>query len=115
MHQTFAKPTSRAEAKAERNNTRRRHQRAVYGLVTARDGRKCRACKRSIDAGATDMLRKAHHHHVVFRSAGGKDETGNLMLACGICHSNIHAHRLTVSGNADGTLTFSTETHTWQS
>lgn len=115
MHQTFAKPTSRAEAKADRRNAAKRNQRMVYAIVTARDGRKCRACKRSVDPNATDMLRRAHHHHVVFRSAGGKDETGTLMLACARCHADIHAHRMTVIGNADGTLTFSTETHTWQS
>lgn len=110
----IGKPRSRAEEKAEKRTAAKKQQRDVYRLVTERDKRKCRSCLNQADPNALDMLKRGHHHHVVFRSAGGQDTTGNLMLACARCHAEIHAHRLSVSGDADGVLTFSTEVATWQ-
>lgn len=104
---------SRADEKAEKRLAAQKAQRDVYRLVTARDKRKCRACLNQADPNALDMLKRGHHHHIQFRSAGGRDESSNLMLACARCHSAIHAHRLTVSGDADGPLTFSMEVATW--
>ena len=104
---------SRADEKAEKRTAAKKQQRDVYAMVTKRDNRKCRACLNQADPSALDMLKRGHHHHVVFRSAGGRDESSNLMLACTRCHSAIHAHKLTVTGNADEQLTFSTEVATW--
>ena len=104
---------SRADERAEKRAKAQKEQRDVYRLVTARDKRKCRACLNQADPSALDMLKRGHHHHIVFRSAGGTDESSNLMLACARCHAAIHAHRLTVTGNADEQLTFSTEVATW--
>lgn len=105
---------SRADEKAEKRTAAKKQQRDVYRIVTERDKRKCRACLNQANPSALDMLSKGHHHHIVFRSAGGKDESSNLMLACARCHAAIHAHRLSVRGNADEELWFSTETHAWK-
>jgi len=45
-------------------------------------------------------------HHIRFRSMGGEDTTENVALLCKPCHSEIHAYRLAVSGNADKNLRF---------
>ena len=70
----------------------------VNELVTQRD-LLCRRC------GSAYML---HHLHIVMRSRGGKHTTENLMLVCAYCHGQIHDHKLEVTGNADGTLTWRT-------
>jgi len=36
--------------------------------------------------------RGAHAHHIVMRSQGGDDGTGNLLWVCPPCHSYIHEH-----------------------
>ena len=102
----IAKPVPRVVERAEKRRLRQRMQRDVYWLVTARDGRKCRACAASADPAALDSLKRGHHHHVRFRSRGGDNSTVNLVLLCALCHSAVHVTReLTITGNADSTLT----------
>ena len=45
-------------------------------------------------------------HHTVFFSRCGKTVRQNLVPLCFRCHTNVHAGRLKITGNADGTLTF---------
>jgi 5-methylcytosine-specific restriction endonuclease McrA len=45
-------------------------------------------------------------HHVRFRSRGGVDSTANCACLCRMCHAEIHAYRLAVSGDANGKLKF---------
>ena len=47
-----------------------------------------------------------HPHHIVYRSAGGKDELDNLVTVCWICHRQIHDGFLAVnaSWNLEGEL-----------
>lgn len=104
---------SRADERLEKRTAAKKQQRDVYRLVTDRDKRKCRACLNQADPSALDMLKRGHHHHIVFRSAGGTDESSNLCLLCARCHSAVHAHRLDIAGSADGRLTFTTETASW--
>ena len=110
----FPKPISRAAEKADKKAAKDRHRREVYKAVDLRDGFKCRACNRPANPGAVDMLRTGHRHHVVFRSLGGIDDTSTLALLCALCHSDVHAHRLLVSGNADGLLTFERDGKVWK-
>lgn len=37
--------------------------------------------------GRTD--RPLQHHHIRFRSAGGSDTLGNLILLCDVCHRDL--------------------------
>ena len=109
------KPISRA---AERKQDKRDAQvvhRLAYSVVTSRDKRRCRACGAEANPSALEMTRRGHHHHIRFRSAGGKDDTSNLMLACAVCHADIHAHRLTVTGDANGVLTLERDGKVWTS
>lgn len=65
----------------------------VYRAVDLRDRGSCRLC------GAFSA--QHHHHHIVYRSRGGKDATGNVILVCPSCHDDIHAARVRVTGDAD--------------
>ena len=65
----------------------------VYRAVNLRDRGSCRLC------GAFSASH--HHHHLVYRSLGGTDSTGNVILCCPACHADIHAARVRVTGDAD--------------
>jgi len=83
------------------------HRRAVYGTVNRRDGYQCRACGTHCNPRAYSLLRKAHHHHIVYQSQLGDDSTENVCLLCCRCHSDEHVSKtLHVEGNADVALTF---------
>jgi predicted HNH restriction endonuclease len=43
-------------------------------------------------------------HHIKFRSVGGEDTAENLAALCRVCHAEIHAYRLVISGDANGKL-----------
>lgn len=111
----IAKPTSRAAERKGQKAAAKTRQRKVYALVTIRDKRRCRACTDEADPSATDMTRHGHHHHIRFRSAGGQDTSENLALLCNACHADVHAHRLIVTGNASGVLTFEKDGQIWTS
>lgn len=83
--------------------------RAVCKAVDARDGRQCRCCDKRSDPEATGLLTRGHRHHIVYRSAGGQDESWNLVTLCAECHADEHANRLQIvcvlsvsGGSTDG-------------
>jgi len=92
---------SRVDEKRERQNAEETHWRAVCAGVTKRDAGHCRVCGRRCDPFATAMLARGEHHHLIYRSAGGVDETWNVILACKGCHDDEHAGRIQVNGNGD--------------
>ena len=57
----------------------------VKKYVFYRDNWHCRNCNNS---NGLDP------HHVIFRSAGGKDRPNNLLTLCRQCHDDIHAGRI---------------------
>ncbi len=80
--------------------------RLVCKVVDARDGRACRVCGTKTNPDAVGLLR-GHRHHIVYRSAGGKDVSENLVTLCAECHDAEHVKRsLHVEGNADEALSF---------
>ena len=70
-----------------------RQRAEVYRAVDLRDRGACRVC------GV--VSRTAHHHHIVYRSLGGKDTPENVLLVCPRCHDDIHAALIRVTGNAE--------------
>lgn len=56
------------------------------------------------------MLRKAHHHHIAYRSAGGDNSTANLITLCASCHEDEHMSRMQIEAEtevgADGPVSF---------
>jgi 5-methylcytosine-specific restriction endonuclease McrA len=97
---------SRVELAREAEISAERNQRQVARVVTQREGGKCRVCGRRCDPDALSMLKKGHHHHIVFRSAGGEDSTANECLLCAGCHDEVHVKKtLAIEGNADVALT----------
>jgi len=85
------KPAPRRKAAQRRLQAIKRAE--VYRAVDLRDRGSCRVC-----GGLSGTL---HHHHLVYRSRGGTDTAGNVILCCHSCHADIHAARLRVSGDAD--------------
>ena len=86
---------------AKRRAKKARARRSLYGkvcqLVDARDNPYCRVCGNTLHSGA-------HHHHIVFRSLGGKHTTENVCLVCPECHKDLHDHKVTLTGNANEEL-----------
>lgn len=106
-HQTFFKSDqpSRVDKALKRKAEDDRRWRDVCKLVDTRDDRACRACGKKANADAVGLLR-GHRHHVVYRSAGGSDDSSNLCTLCAEHHNDEHLHRLRIEGNADEKLTF---------
>lgn len=75
----------RLECKSKTRLTPRGY-RLICSLVDERAsvGTGCPHCEW---CGRTD--RPLQHHHVRFRSAGGSDTLGNLILLCDICHRDL--------------------------
>lgn len=97
----FPKPPSRAAEKRLRLQLKTKRQREVYAQVDAREKYRCRHCARPLPA----MQR--HHHHIRFRSKGGRDTTANVVLICAEAHAELHAYRLFIVGDdANGVLRF---------
>jgi 5-methylcytosine-specific restriction endonuclease McrA len=91
----FPKPKSRATEKRVRRVARLSQWDRVRRAVIFRDKGRCRACRKREGLQV---------HHVRFRSAGGEDSTSNCALLCAECHADIHAYRLTLTGDANKTL-----------
>lgn len=73
----------------------------VKWLIAARDGHQCRLCGKHCRYG-DPLPSRADAHHIVFASAGGPDESWNLLHLCRGCHDLIHiVRRFFLSGNAD--------------
>lgn len=97
------KPTPRALEKLRRRAEETKQIKQCYQIVQVRDGLRCRVCGRRCWPGALAMLERAEHHHLIYRSRGGKHEPRNVLLVCkAICHDLIHLQgTLHLSGNAD--------------
>lgn len=80
--------------------------REVCREVDARDGRQCRCCDKRSDPEATGLLTRGHRHHLIYRSAGGKDVASNLVTLCADCHNDEHKNRLGIEGDPNVALMF---------
>lgn len=93
----FPKPISLAAARKHATADAEKAWRELRRVVLLRDNFRCRRCKSPDQVDA---------HHIKFRSVGGEDTTQNVACLCRICHAEVHAYRLSVSGNADKSLHF---------
>lgn len=116
-HQTFFKsdtPT-RLNEKASKAKADDKHWREVCRVVDVRDGRYCRCCQRKVVKVLAAQPDRLEHHHVVPRSLGGEDTPANVAVVCLECHQRRHVTReLSITGNANGLLTFERKGLTWQ-
>jgi len=101
----FPKPESRILLRARKRREEQAALQQAYRAVNVRDGYKCRACGRQCSPQAVDMLKKAHHHHLVYRSKAKDDSTANILTLCAWCHEDEHRHRLKLEGNPDVAVT----------
>lgn len=93
------KPEPRWKAKARQVAENTRVLKAAYAEVDKRDGHCCRVCHKRV--GGIGMLYAAHHHHLIYRSRGGADETQNIVTLCVRCHQAQHDGEMRLSGDAD--------------
>lgn len=97
----FPKPEPRFNTKKQRREDQLAYYAGVCRFVDRRDRGRCRACGRRCDVKALALLDRAHRHHIVYRSAGGPDETWNVATLCAGCHAAQHNGLIDVRGNAD--------------
>jgi len=71
----------------------------LWRLVERRDGGRCRF-------PGCDHTRWLEGHHIRWWSRGGPTDLDNIICACGHCHRLVHELGWTVSGSANGELTF---------
>lgn len=91
---------TRADEQLEEQAAAAANERDVYAAVTKREEHRCRVCGAWCNPQATGLLEKGHHHHVVYRSAGGPTTLENICLLCAKCHNDEHQHRISIEGNA---------------
>ncbi len=90
------KPVSRAADRLERLKAEAQTKRQVAHAVKVRDGYRCRNC----GAHPADV------HHLKFRSQCGGDVAANLLCLCRVCHAEVHAYRLQVTGKDANKMVF---------
>lgn len=79
--------------------------RKLCAYVNTREDFCCRCCGRRVNPHALSMLQKGHHHHIVYRSAGGPDTKENVCLVCADCHDAEHVKKtLRIEGDAEKAL-----------
>lgn len=77
---------SKARSKPLRTNRKPAVPAAVRAAAMRRDGGVCVLCRR----GEDELGSRLHAHHVIYKSAGGKDSLENIAMLCFWCHRNLH-------------------------
>lgn len=96
---------TRVDIAREQKALNAKRWRAVCKAVDARDKRTCRCCGKATDPNVMGLLR-GHRHHIVYRSAGGQDDSANIVTLCARCHADVHINRMRIEGNANESLVF---------
>lgn len=115
-HRTLFKSDepSRLQEKTARAREEERAWFALCRLVDARDGMKCRCCRRRLVQTLSLQPDRREHHHIVPVSLGGQDTKQNLITLCLGCHQDRHVRRtLSITGNAEQTVTFEQAGRIW--
>lgn len=116
LDRDVAKHQKRVKARATKRKADRVEHDAWLALrerVFKRDQGLCRFCDRAVHLRHADPEKVAQCHHVVYRSAGGKDVTANLATLCAGCHDAEHKHRIDIKGNADRVLKIRGDSRKW--
>ncbi len=107
---------TRHEDKRHKASRKVQDRRTAYWQVDVRDKGLCRACGRRTVAGASvGNPAKREHHHIDGRQRKDSETTGNILTLCRPCHDRRHVTReLSIKGNADGRVTFTTDHKVWR-
>lgn len=89
----FGKGPPRAVEQLKKTRAKKRTERVCREKVNKRDKLRCffPNCRE----------RAFHKHHKVYRSAGGKWETDNIVSGCSLHHKWVHAQLIRLVGNPD--------------
>lgn len=101
-----ARKRARQAVKTEATRDRALRLSALRRACYMRDAGRCRAYGVPLKLITDNPELLAHAHHLVYRSAGGGDEMSNLVTLSPRAHRDEHEHRLVISGDPSGTLTF---------
>src|SRR5689334_21370593 len=82
--------SSRYTTRKQKVRDREAEKREVYDAVNRRDRYRCRVCGKYCDPNAVDLLKRGHHHHIVYRSKRGPTRSYNIVLLDAECHAAIH-------------------------
>ena len=109
----LARYKRRTERKREREFKRGKERRALAAKLKAiriacfvRDNGRCRACLVPVYLAHENPFLVGHCHHIIYRSAGGKDTLENRIMLCVECHSLEHDSTLLIAGDPNAILTF---------
>jgi len=106
---------TRLESKQRKGAALESARREAYRIVELRDGYRCRACARGVVRTAELRANRLEHHHVMGRGSILYEATANICVLCKACHDERHVtRRLSIHGNADGTLRFEKDDHVWR-
>lgn len=104
LEKAVAKWEKRLQSADEKRRAKRLHDEAwrkVSEAVSIRDKHTCRVCKRpTIRYGTGDPRLVGQSHHIIYRSAGGKDTLENCVWICGQCSDDEHTHRIDITGTS---------------
>jgi len=103
----LARDVSKWKRKVERESARAKADRqaankwkALSAQVKHRDASTCRVCGLVTYSGGNPE-HGGQSHHIVYRSALGKDDMSNLVWVCNLCSDKEHTHKISITGTAD--------------
>lgn len=104
LEKAISKYEERHKKGLERDRLKRLHDDAwakVSAFVSVRDKMLCRVCGCKTNRWGVGHPRSyGSAHHIVYRSAGGKDTPDNCVWTCWTCHDMEHRHELSITGTA---------------
>lgn len=74
---------------------------ACYRAVDLRDRNVCRVTGEFLTLGASDPHKRKERHHMIRRSRGGLHQTDNVLTVSAFVHTQDHAGKIRLSGDAN--------------
>lgn len=102
----FVRRQARQAEKDRLDRLQREADSIIRKACFVRDGGRCRAYGVPVKLVTDNPLELAECHHIEYRSAGGSDEPFNRATLSPQAHRDEHDHKLVISGDGNGTLTF---------
>lgn len=92
---------TRHESKDRRAKEQQAEQDACYHAVDLRDKSVCRVTGEFLTLGHSDPHKRKERHHMIRRSRGGLHQTWNVLTVSAFVHTQDHAGKIKLSGDAN--------------